>query len=133
MSSCKSGSATAGENVAKRQRKFIRLGENMEVITRMEGGQSRPVDPDNPVRAFLSSVTPTRIDTYNLLQNKCDINPCVKCLCLKSINVLYYFMKESLNSCIPGTDSIEIQLRYNSTFIYADSIYAGISRNVSPT
>jgi hypothetical protein len=38
MSSHKSGSATASENVAKRPRKSITLEENIEVIRRMEGG-----------------------------------------------------------------------------------------------
>jgi hypothetical protein len=39
-------------------------------------------------------------------------------------------MKESLNFCIPGMHPIE--KHYNLSFIYADSIYAGISKNITP-
>jgi hypothetical protein len=42
-------------------------------------------------------------------------------------SVLFY---ESLSFCIPGTHPTEI--RYNSSFSYAESIYAGISRNLTP-
>jgi hypothetical protein len=40
MSSHKSGSATASESVAKRPHISVTLTEMMEVIRRMEGGQS---------------------------------------------------------------------------------------------
>jgi DNA-binding NarL/FixJ family response regulator len=42
MSSHNSGSANANENLAERQCKSITSEENLEVIKRMEGGQSRP-------------------------------------------------------------------------------------------
>jgi hypothetical protein len=48
----------------------------------------------------------------------------------KYINVLYYFMKESPNFCIPRTHPTEIH--YNSSFMYANLIYDGISRNLTP-
>jgi hypothetical protein len=40
--------------------------------------------------------------------------------------VLFY---ESLNFCIPGMHPIEVH--YNSSLIYADSIDAGTSRNLT--
>jgi hypothetical protein len=40
-----------------------------------------------------------------------------------------FFMKESLNFCILGMYPIEIH--YNPSFIYTDSIHAGISRNLT--
>jgi hypothetical protein len=87
-------------------------------------------DPSNrpwwsTARAYFLSVMP---HIYILLQNKCDINPWIECLCLKYKHILYYFMKESLNFCVPGMHPIEIH--YNSFFIYANLIYAGISRNL---
>jgi hypothetical protein len=42
MSGRRSGSVTADENVAKRPRKYVTLEQKMEVLKRMEGGQSRP-------------------------------------------------------------------------------------------
>jgi hypothetical protein len=47
----------------------------------------------------------------------------------KILNVLYYFLKESLNFCIHEMHPIEIH--YNLSSIYADSIYVGISRNLT--
>jgi hypothetical protein len=38
-------------------------------------------------------------------------------------------MKETLNFCIRGMNPIEIH--YNLSFIYADSIYMGISGNLT--
>jgi hypothetical protein len=48
----------------------------------------------------------------------------------KYINILYYFMKGSLRSCMPGRHPIEI--RYNSPFIYSASMYTGVSQNLTP-
>jgi hypothetical protein len=45
--------------------------------------------------------------------------------------VLYYFMKESITFCIRVLGTHLIELHYNSSFIYVDSIYAGITRNLT--
>jgi hypothetical protein len=45
MSSRKSGNAALNVNVAKWPHKSIILKEKLDVIGRMAGGQSRPVDP----------------------------------------------------------------------------------------
>jgi hypothetical protein len=43
MSTRKSRSATASDSVAKKPRKSVTLEEKMEDITKVDGGQSRPV------------------------------------------------------------------------------------------
>jgi hypothetical protein len=44
--------------------------------------------------------------------------------------VSYHLVKESLNFSISRTNSIEIH--YNLCLIYVDSIYAGISSDLTP-
>jgi hypothetical protein len=51
--------------------------------------------------ATLSSVTPANV--YFITTQMYSMNPCVYCLCLECIDILYCCMKEGLSVCTPWT------------------------------